>query len=222
MLYRQWLRRTIQRPILLAGIGMGVAIYFALTPWIVRPIARALIGWNGCIVTFLWLTYALVVSPGGKEMERRIVDMKGRGNRLLAFAVLASIGSIAGLASEVAGAKAHHGTGFAILLAVVTIVLSWFLIQVVFALRYAREYFSPEDSGQRKGGLNFGEPGEPDFWDFFHFSIVLGAASQTADIMFTTRPMRRIGTIHTLVAFGFNTAILATLINVLLSVLPVS
>jgi uncharacterized membrane protein len=197
-----------------------VALYFALSPWLVRPIARALFGWDGSIVTILWLTYALVVSPGGREMERRIVDLRGSGNRLLAFAVLASLGSIAGLASELAGARAHHGLLFAIALAVVTIVLSWLLIQVVFALRYAHEYFSPQDGAQHKGGLNFGEPGEPDFWDFFHFSIVLGAAAQTADIVFTSRDMRRIGTVHTLVAFAFNTAILATLINVLLSVLP--
>lgn len=197
-----------------------MALYFALSPWIVRPIARALIGWDGCILTLVWLAYELVIRPGGKEMERKIVDLRGAGNRLLVLSVLASIGSIAGLASEVASAKVHHGTGFAIALAVGTIVLSWFLIQFVFALRYAHEYFSPRDSGQRKGGLNFGEPGEPDFSDFLHFAIVLGAAAQTADIVFTTRPMRRIGTLHTLVAFGFNTAILATLINVLLSVLP--
>ena len=214
------LRRFIKRPNLLVGIVVGVLFYFALIPWIARPIARALIGWDGCIATLVWLIYGLVVSPGGKETERRIVGLEGRGNRVLVLAVLASIASIAGLASEVAGARAQHGTGFAVALSVVTIVLSWFLIQLVFALRYAHEFFSPQNSGQPKGGLNFGEPGEPDFWDFLHFSIVLGAAAQTADIMFTTRPMRRIGTLHTLVAFGFNTAILATLINVLLNVLP--
>ena len=46
-----------------------------------------------------------------------------------------------------------------------------------------------------------------------HFALVLGATSQTADISFTSREMRRIGTWHTLIAFGFNTAILATMIN---------
>jgi uncharacterized membrane protein len=46
-----------------------------------------------------------------------------------------------------------------------------------------------------------------------HFAIVIGATSQTADIAFTSRAMRRIGTLHTLVAFAFNTAILATMIN---------
>jgi uncharacterized membrane protein len=178
-----------------------------------------LIGGNGAVLVLLGLTYAFVVRRGGKETERRIVDLRGKGNRLLAVAVLVSVASIGGLISEAGSAKAHHGTIFAMALAVATIVLSWALVQVVFALRYAHEYFSLRD-GRRNGGLNFGEPGEPDFWDFIHFSIVLGAAAQTADIVFTSRQMRRIGTLHTLVAFGFNSAILAALINVLLSVLP--
>jgi uncharacterized membrane protein len=202
-----------------AAIAFGVAVYFALALWIARPVVRALIGWDACIVALLLFTHTFVVRPGGEETMRRIAEWHGKGTRLLVFSVLASIASIAGLATEAAGAKAHHGAIFAITLGVATILLSWVLIQTVFALRYAHQYFLSRN-GKRCGGLNFGEPGEPDFWDFIHFSIVLGAAAQTADIVFASREMRRIGTLHTLVAFGFNTAILATLINVLLSALP--
>ena len=67
--------------------------------------------------------------------------------------------------------------------------------------------------GEPARGLDFGPEGEPDYWDFVHFSLVMGATAQTADITYTSRRMRRIGSLHTLVAFGFNTAILATMIN---------
>jgi uncharacterized membrane protein len=211
---------ALKRPFVVVGLAVGVALYFGLAPWIARPVARALIAWDGCILALLALTYAYVASRGGKDTARRIAELKASGSRLLVFAVLASVLSIAGLASEAAGAKAEHGSLFAVVLSVTTIVLSWFLIQILFALRYAHEFFSSRDGKEQNGGLNFGEPGEPDFHDFIHFSVVLGAAAQTADITFTSRPMRRIGTVHTLVAFGFNTAILATLINVLLSTLP--
>ena len=86
-----------------------------------------------------------------------------------------------------------------------TVVLSWLFVQIVFALHYAHVYYLEETEGRPKGGLEFGECGEPDYWDFVHFSLVLGATSQTADITFSTKEMRRIGTLHTLVAFGFNT-----------------
>ena len=42
-------------------------------------------------------------------------------------------------------------------------------------------------------------------------------ASQTADIAFTSKPLRRIGTLHGLVAFIFNTVVLALTINLLAS-----
>jgi uncharacterized membrane protein len=61
--------------------------------------------------------------------------------------------------------------------------------------------------------LEFGDSGDPDYWDFLHFSLVMGATAQTADIVIRCKNIRRIATLHTLVAFGFNTAILATMIN---------
>ena len=47
------------------------------------------------------------------------------------------------------------------------------------------------------------------------FVRLVGVASQTADIAFTSKPLRRIGTIHGIVAFTFNTVVLALTINLL-------
>jgi uncharacterized membrane protein len=55
----------------------------------------------------------------------------------------------------------------------------------------------------------------PDYWDFLHFSIVIGVASQTADIAFTDKALRRLGTAHSLFAFAYNTVIVALTINLL-------
>jgi uncharacterized membrane protein len=73
---------------------------------------------------------------------------------------------------------------------------------------------SESQSARHRGELDFGySDEEPDYWDFVHFAIVIGATSQTADIVFKSRATRRVGTVHSVVAFGFNTAILATMIN---------
>ena len=53
----------------------------------------------------------------------------------------------------------------------------------------------------------------PDFWDFLHFSVIIGATAQTADISIVSKPMRQLVTIHSLVAFSFNAVILALTIN---------
>ena len=63
-------------------------------------------------------------------------------------------------------------------------------------------------------GLAFPGDEPPDYWDFLHFSVVIGVASQTADVAFTAKSLRRIGTAHGVVAFVFNTVILALTINI--------
>jgi uncharacterized membrane protein len=42
---------------------------------------------------------------------------------------------------------------------------------------------------------------------------VIGATSQTADVSLTSRYMRRIGLLHCLVSFFFNTTVLALTVN---------
>ena len=47
-----------------------------------------------------------------------------------------------------------------------------------------------------------------------YFSYVVGTSAQTADVSTTSRPMRVLLTLHLLLAYGFNTTILAISINV--------
>ena len=105
---------------------------------------------------------------------------------------------------ELSEAKADHGLFKAarVVLAFATVSASWFVAQLIFALHYAHEYYSPSDTqpGALREGLKFPEGGEPDYWDFLHFSIIIGVAAQTADIAFDSRRLRRIGTVHSLLA----------------------
>ena len=66
----------------------------------------------------------------------------------------------------------------------------------------------------RRGGLIFpGGDKTPDYWDFIHFAYVIGVANQTADVQIESRAIRRLVTIHGVVAFLFNTVVLALSIN---------
>jgi uncharacterized membrane protein len=66
-----------------------------------------------------------------------------------------------------------------------------------------------------RGGLKFPGGEAPDYWDFLHFSVIIGVACQTADIEFTAKPLRRIGALHGVLSFVFNTVALALTINLL-------
>ena len=207
------LRLLRNRPYLTTAIAVGIALGFASALFVERPITRALIGWDGGVVLFLALTFFFMRSADVARIKKKAIAHDEGGNLILVLTILAAVASVGALVAELSLAKGQPDADLHVALAAGTVVLSWLFVQIVFAMHYAHVYYLEEEEGRPKGGLEFGECGEPDYWDFVHFALVLGATSQTADITFSSKEMRRIGTLHTLVAFGFNTAILATMIN---------
>jgi uncharacterized membrane protein len=103
-------------------------------------------------------------------------------------------------------------------LAIFTIMSSWAFTHMMFALHYAHDYFA-NCINSKPPGLEF--PGEeaPDYGDFLYFAFVIGTSGQTADVSFTSNAMRRIGLLHCVLAFLFNTTVLALTINIAASLL---
>jgi uncharacterized membrane protein len=97
-----------------------------------------------------------------------------------------------------------------LVLAVATIVLTWSAIHTTFALHYAHDYYR----GAKAGGLAFPGGEQPDYWDFVYFSFVIGMTAQVSDVDITDRLIRRTATVHGIVAFIFNTALVALMVNI--------
>ena len=55
---------------------------------------------------------------------------------------------------------------------------------------------------------------KPTYVDFLHVAFVIGMTSQTADVDIASRSMRRIALVHGVIAFFFNTTLLAITINI--------
>lgn len=104
------------------------------------------------------------------------------------------------------------------MLALATVTLSWLFVHLNFALHYAHRFYAPDDKGVQ-GGLIFPGETEPDYWDFLHFAIIIGVASQTADIQIADRRLRRISTAHSLISFVFNTVVVALAVNLAVTLL---
>ena len=62
---------------------------------------------------------------------------------------------------------------------------------------------------------NLSVPGvtEPTYGDFMYFSLVIGMTAQVSDVTTGTAAMRRVVMIHGVIAFFFNTAVLALGVN---------
>ena len=181
-----------------------------------RASSGAIAGWDVFCFLFLGLTLHAARQKGPEDIRLRAAH-EDQGQAVILLMILAAcIASVAAVALELSLAHGEHGLEKSrhVAAAVVTLAGSWLLMQVVFALHYAHEYYTSDpETGQDACGLEFPGGVAPDYWDFLHFSIIIGVASQTADVAFTSRQMRRLGTVHSLISFAFNTLIVALAIN---------
>jgi uncharacterized membrane protein len=70
-----------------------------------------------------------------------------------------------------------------------------------------------DNKSKHRGGLNFPGNKLPDYLDFAYFSFVIGMTFQVSDVSIVEQHFRRISLLHALLAFVFNTVIVALSIN---------
>lgn len=203
-------------------VGLATGLVLCLAPNNLSPSTRAILAWDCAVSTFIALMMAMMSKSDILQIQARSAAQDEGQGLTLTLSIFAATASILAIAIELSLAKADHGLvkALRVALAFLTIGLSWFFTHLIFALHYAHEYYSPETCPDaaghaERGGLAFPGKEPPDYWDFVHFSVVLGVASQTADISFTGKPLRRIGTLHSVLSFVYNTIALALTINLL-------
>ena len=208
------------RPRIVVCALVGVAIYFLL-PASMRVATRGLVAWNGATLLFFGLVGGLVArstrqsisAHAALEDENQWVLLLG--GIIAAGAAMAAIVSELGVVKEMAGLqKATH-----IALTAATIFSAWAFIHLLFALHYAHEYYAPtpdpdDPVDATRAGLKFPTHAEPTYGDFLYFSFVIGCACATADVETVSRAMRNVALCHGVVAFFFNTIVLALTINI--------
>ena len=200
----------------LVGIAAGLLVYF-LTP--LRPSTAAIIGWDMTCLTFAIAMLTAMANKEPHHIAARAMDQDEGQGFILGLVIIAAVASVVAVGMELSLAKDAHGLEKAarVILAFLTVAGSWFTVALIFALHYAHEFYAPADctADGVAGGLSFPGGEEPDYWDFLHFALVIGVAAQTADIAFASKGMRRTGTVHCILAFVFNTVVLALTINLL-------
>jgi uncharacterized membrane protein len=109
-----------------------------------------------------------------------------------------------------------------LLQSVIAVISSWCLTHTVYTLHYAHLFYLPSPHGlsERKArGLEFPGGTDPDYVDFAYFAFVIGMTCQVSDVQITSRRMRKLVLIHSVLSFGFNTLILALSVNVIAQIL---
>jgi len=212
----RFLRQMAARPRLFIATAIAIAVGFLLPSAIeAHLVTRLLIAWNTGACLYVLLA-ATMMSRSSQQRMRRRAQLQDEGQTvILVLVVVSAIASLAAIGGELAVVKDMHGIEKVahIALAGLTVVSSWAFIQIMFALHYAHDYYAAACHG-KKAGIQFPDDESPDYGDFFYFSAVIGTSGQTADVSFVSKPMRRIGSVHCLLAYLFNTTVLALLINI--------
>lgn len=209
---------------LLVALSVAVAVGL-LTPESWRWPTRSAFGWDAGVFLFLLIsTIKMLRTHSTDQIRERAADMDDAGTAVLPLSLLAAVASVIIVVGEAATAPKSHGATTAALV-LTTVALSWAFIHLMFAQHYAHGFYGPAEtasggkSKKDRGGLIFPGEDEPDYWDFLHFSLIIGVASQTADIQISDRSLRRLSSVHSVTAFVFNTVILALGVNFAVSLL---
>jgi uncharacterized membrane protein len=210
------IRLLLSRPRLWTSLAVGLATYVYLPDSVVQlAITRAIVSWNVGAILYLLLAMKMMFWSTHERMRTRALqDDEGR-TAVMLLVVAATLMCIGAIVAELAVVKNLQGSvRYAhIVLAVLTILTSWAFTQTMFAIHYAHDYYVTALHGEQ-GGLEFPGGQPPDYGDFLYFACVIGTSGQTADVSFTNRKMRRTGTVHCVLAFFFNTTLVALTINI--------
>jgi uncharacterized membrane protein len=201
-----WMARLI-------AIVAGVIIYFLLPHTLDRTL-RALAAWDLAVLVLVAEGWAIIISTDAGEMRRRAtVEDPGKA-AIFAISFGASAISLA-LAVLVIGTSNlvdRNETWLRTALGIGAILGAWLLLHTAYTLHYARLYYA---SPAAPGGFNFTE--SPDAFDFAYLAFGIGMTFQVAEIVPTSRTMRRAVLGHELISFAYNTAILALVVNIIAS-----
>ena len=204
------------RPRLWASITLGLFVFGLLTATgLLHVTSRALVSWNVGALVYLALALHLVWGAKPAQMQARALQQSEGRVLVLTMVVVAAVAVLLAVASQlsaVQGMPAAEKTPH-VLLAALTVVSSWLFTQTLFAINYAHDFYAARAAGL-PDVLLFPGSNEPLYADFFYFACIVGTSGQTADVAFNGGTLRRVGTLHCVLAFFFNTTVLALTVNI--------
>lgn len=206
------LQRATGRFFLALVVG-GVAM--ALTPGSPAFALRSMVGWDATAIVLLGLWWRILLSSNAHTTELRAGDEDPGKGAVFVIAVLSSVFSLFAATLVLRLMKGQSCENFWVVLALVSVALSWLVTHTAYALRYAHLYYT----GETNGGLLFPGTPQPCDLDFAYYAFTLGMCFQVSDVQIEASDIRRTTLGHALVSFVFNTTILALSLNVMFKLL---
>lgn len=193
------------------ALGIGAAVTLAgLGAGLPTPLS-ALAGFDALGLCYLGLMARFAASTTAADLRRHAADGDEGTALILTLALAAVAASVAAVLTVIARAPSL-GSPAETALALAAIPLGWAMVQTLFAFRYAHLHYAAAAAP-----LGFPGTDAPGPWDFLYFAFTLGMAVQTSDVTICTTSLRRLVLGHGVLAFFYNTVILALAVNAALT-----
>ena len=209
-------RYSHARLITAGAAGIAVAL---LVPARLGLAFRLLAGWGLAAVVLATFAWAIILGTGGAGETQRHAGTHDPGRRAVGLLVILT-SAISLLATAVILRQARNCPPAVrelfVALCIVAVASAWVLTHTAYALRYAHLYY--RDDAEGVGGLSLPGDAAPAYLDFAYFAFTIGMCFQVSDISISSPQIRRAVLGHSVLSFLYNTAILATAINLAVGV----
>ncbi len=190
------------------------ALVFALTARLALPL-RLLAGGDTFFIGYVTIMMVVAAHMTPQKLDRK-ADVEDECIVLVVLLSLVMIGFCCFAIITLFHQK--HGVDyFALALAVAGAPLGWFMLHVMMAFHYANLFYS-HPGGKGGSGLLFPDTPDPGAADFLYYSFVIGMTAQVSDVQVTSTHIRRTTLGHSIVAFFFNTVLIAMAVNAVVTI----
>ncbi len=207
-----WHAPAMRRAFIVCAIGLVVCL--ALLPVVAWEFA-VVGGWDAAASALLLSVWPIIVRADGMRTEALASREDETNGSATVILLSASVASLVGVGVALSHASRTSGAPRVLLIgvAVLTVVLSWTVVNTVYTLRYAHlQYRRPS------GGIAFGEPAEPQrpqYRDFAYVAFTIGMTYQVSDTAVRDHRTRSTVLGHALLAYVFGVVIVAGAINLI-------
>src|SRR5512132_127172 len=211
-----WYAPAMRRAVIVSSIGLlVVAVLVWFLPWGMAVVA----GWDAAALTFVASIWPIILRADAAHTAQLAMgedETRGTAAVLLLGASVASLLG-AGLALDLAGREGGPLRLLLIGFAVLTVLVSWTVVNTVYTLCYADLHYR-----SREAGIGFGGPAgqdRPSYRDFAYVAFTIGMCYQVSDT--TVRDRRIRGTVfsHAFLSYVFGVVIVAGSVNLIAGLL---
>jgi uncharacterized membrane protein len=202
--------------ILAAALSIG-AVAATISVLLIAWQGAPLIGWcAGAIAWAGWIWSHILRYDAVTTSEHATRDDPSRATADLML-LGASVISLIAVGIELAKAASVHGgqRTFLVVVAILSVIVSWTVVHTVYTLRYAALYYAGPD-----GGVDFNEDDKPNYTDFAYLAFTIGMTYQVSDTNLQTKAVRHTALRHAILSYVFGTVIVAATINLVAGLAP--